>query len=104
MGREKGSYPFSSEARHAKKGYDPFSIRNCATRSRHSVCAALAGLSADRDLFTISSSLPHEIRSDDGLADHKALGPGHTGQRAELGVAAFDELPKQRRVQPGRGG
>jgi len=32
MGREKGSYPFLR--RHAKKGYDPFSIRHWATRSK----------------------------------------------------------------------
>jgi hypothetical protein len=40
LSAEKGSYPFFfPEARHVKKGYEPFSIRNCATRSKKKAAA-----------------------------------------------------------------
>ena len=36
------------------------------------------------------------------LAHDEAFGPADAGQRAELRVAAFDQLPEQRRVQARR--
>ena len=40
--------------------------------------------------------------ADDRLADDDALGPRDAGQRAELRVAALDQLPEERRVQTRR--
>ena len=42
----------------------------------------------------LNSVWPH-----DRLAHDDALGPGHAGLRAELRVAALDQLPEQRRIQ-----
>src|SRR5262245_52451800 len=45
---------------------------------------------------------PHQAAENDRLADHEAFGPPYAGERAELGVAALDELAEQRRIH-GRG-
>src|SRR5262245_42742219 len=38
---------------------------------------------------------------DQRLPDDEALGPGNAGERAELRVAAFDQLAEQRTVETG---
>ena len=45
-------------------------------------------------------SLVKEMRPDERLLDDDAFGERHAGDRAELRVAALDELPEPDRCQP----
>src|SRR5437016_1368768 len=46
----------------------------------------------------------HQAVAHDGLADDDPLGPADAGERAELRVAALDQLAEARRVQTRRRG
>ena len=72
-----------------------------AELGRDDAAAADRGI-ADDPMFI--ERLFIRLGTDDRLAHDNAFGPGDAGERAELRVAAFDELPEQRRVQPRRGG
>src|SRR5205809_3846863 len=51
---------------------------------------------------TFIVSLFHEAGAHDRLTHDDAFGPGDAGQRAELRVAALDELPKCWHIEPRR--
>src|SRR5262245_26966575 len=46
----------------------------------------------------------NQAAAHDGRADHESFRPADAGPRAELGVAALDELAEERRIQARRHG